>query len=84
MFNHVEYDSTSLADEYFRDQAAGIPVKLPENYFPDDDPSKQPSNRWRSHAHLLFGNWINQVYQTTEFNMADIGTRQTASQLQPA
>lgn len=84
MFNHVEYDSTSLADEYFRDQAAGIPVELPENYFPDDDPSKQPSNRWRSHAHLLFGNWINQVYQTTEFNMADIGTRQTASQLQPA
>lgn len=84
MFNHVEYDSTSLADEYFRDQAAGIPVKPPENYFPDDDPSKQPSNRWRSHAHLLFGNWINQVYQTTEFNMADIGSKRTVSQLQPA
>jgi len=75
MFNHVEYDSTSLADEYFRDQAAGIPVSLPENYFPDDQPSKQPSNRWRSHAHLLFGNWINQVYQTTEFNIADIGVK---------
>jgi homoserine O-succinyltransferase len=75
MFNHVEYDSTSLADEFFRDQSAGIPVNLPENYFPDDDTSKLPSNRWRSHAHLLFGNWINQVYQTTEFNMADIGVK---------
>ena len=84
MFNHVEYDSTSLADEYFRDQAAGIPVSLPENYFPDDEPSKQPSNRWRSHAHLLFGNWINQVYQTTEFNIDDIGSKQTLPQLQPA
>lgn len=73
MFNHIEYDSTSLADEFFRDQVAGIPVKIPENYFPDDDTSRIPRNRWRSHAHLLFGNWINQVYQTTPFDLAKIG-----------
>ena len=73
MFNHVEYDSTSLADEYFRDHAAGIPVKLPENYFPGDDTTKLPANRWRSHAHLLFGNWINQVSQTTEYDLGRVG-----------
>jgi homoserine O-succinyltransferase len=73
MFNHVEYDSTSLADEYFRDRSAGIEIKLPENYFPDDDPTRLPANRWRSHAHLLFGNWINQVYQTTEYDLSKVG-----------
>jgi homoserine O-succinyltransferase len=73
MFNHVEYDSTSLADEYFRDRAAGVEIKLPENYFPEDDPTRVPLNRWRSHAHLLFGNWINQVYQTTEYDLARVG-----------
>ena len=74
MLNHVEYDSTSLADEYFRDLAAGTKVNLPANYFPGDDPSQVPLNRWRSHAHLLFGNWINQVYQTTEFDLEQVGT----------
>jgi homoserine O-succinyltransferase len=73
MFNHVEYDSTSLADEYFRDRAAGIEIKPPQNYFPDDDPARLPLNRWRSHAHLLFGNWINQVYQTTEYDLSKVG-----------
>jgi homoserine O-succinyltransferase len=75
MFNHVEYDSTSLADEYFRDQAAGVPIKMPANYFAHNDPSQVPLNRWRSHAHLLFGNWINQVYQTTEFDLSQVGIR---------
>jgi homoserine O-succinyltransferase len=73
MFNHVEYDSTSLADEYFRDQSAGIPIKMPANYFTHNDPTQIPLNRWRSHAHLLFGNWINQVYQTTEFDLSEVG-----------
>ena len=73
MFNHVEYDSTSLAEEYFRDRDAGKPIDVPKNYFPGDDPAATPQNRWRSHAHLLFGNWINQLYQTTPFDMADIG-----------
>lgn len=73
MFNHIEYDSSSLSDEYFRDIAADKPVATPRNYFPKDDPTRQPENRWRSHAHLLFGNWINQLYQTTPFDPELIG-----------
>ena len=67
MFNHIEYDSTTLAKEYFRDIAAGTPPPVPHNYFPNDDPNLAPVNRWRSHAFLLFSNWINQVYQSTPF-----------------
>ncbi|WEX10064.1 homoserine O-succinyltransferase [Chelativorans sp. AA-79] len=74
MFNHIEYDSTSLKEEYDRDVAAGVPVEVPHAYFPEDDPSRPPLNRWRSHAHLLFGNWINQVYQTTPYRLEKIGT----------
>jgi homoserine O-succinyltransferase len=73
MFNHIEYDSSSLAEEYFRDTGAGRPIAIPRNYFPDDNPDRQPENRWRSHAHLLFGNWINQMYQTTPFEVDAIG-----------
>jgi len=73
MFNHVEYDSTSLGDEYFRDVAAGLQIAPPFNYFPDNDPGKPPLNRWRSHAHLLFGNWINEIYQTTPYVLDEIG-----------
>ncbi len=72
-FNHIEYDSTSLKEEYERDIAAGKQIRPPHGYFPGDDTSARPLNRWRSHAHLLFGNWINQVYQTTEFDLNDIG-----------
>jgi homoserine O-succinyltransferase len=74
MFNHVEYDSTSLADEYFRDVNAGVPIKMPHNYFPHNDPALTPQNRWRSHAHLLFGNWINEIYQTTPYDLEEIGS----------
>lgn len=73
MFNHVEYDSTTLAEEYFRDLAANPATSRPRNYFPDDDPARTPENGWRSHAHLLFGNWINQIYQTTPFDIRGIG-----------
>jgi homoserine O-succinyltransferase/O-acetyltransferase len=73
MFNHIEYDTTSLADEYFRDKTAGKPIELPANYFPKNDPDLPPENRWRSHAHLLFGNWINELYQTTPFDLSKIG-----------
>lgn len=73
IFNHVEYDSTSLADEYFRDTSAGVPIKMPKNYFPHNDPSLPPQNRWRGHAHLLFGNWINEIYQTTPYDLENIG-----------
>ncbi len=75
MFNHIEYDSSSLAEEYFRDLASPHPTAPPHNYFPDNDPTRAPKNHWRSHAHLLFGNWINQLYQTTPFDMAEIGRR---------
>ncbi len=73
IFNHVEYDSGTLADEYFRDVAAGVPIHIPHGYFPGDDTSRKPLNRWRSHAFLLFGNWINRLYQTTPFDIGDIG-----------
>ena len=73
VFNHFEYDSTTLKDEYDRDVAAGKTINVPVNYYPDDDPSQPPSNRWRSHAHLLYGNWINEIYQTTEFDLTKIG-----------
>jgi homoserine O-succinyltransferase len=73
IFNHVEYDSGTLADEYFRDVAAGKPIQLPANYFPQNDTGLKPLNRWRSHAFLLFSNWINQTYQTTPYDMEDIG-----------
>ena len=74
VFNHFEYDSTTLKDEYDRDVTAGKPINVPENYYPDNDPSQPPSNRWRSHAHLLYGNWINEIYQTTNFDLKKIGT----------
>ncbi|MDO5705997.1 MAG: homoserine O-succinyltransferase [Paracoccus sp. (in: a-proteobacteria)] len=73
IFNHLEYDSTTLKEEYDRDVAAGKAINVPRNYYPGDDPSRPPSNRWRSHAHLLYGNWINEIYQTTWFDMTRIG-----------
>ena len=74
IFNHLEYDSGTLKEEYDRDVTAGKPIEVPVNYYPDDDPSQVPTNRWRSHAHLLYGNWINEMYQSTPFDMAQIGT----------
>ncbi|WP_444462205.1 homoserine O-succinyltransferase [Rhodobacter capsulatus] len=73
VFNHFEYDSTTLKDEYDRDVAAGKPINVPANYYPDDDPSRLPMNRWRSHAHLLYGNWVNAIYQDTPYDIARIG-----------
>ncbi len=73
MFNHIEYDTNSLGDEYHRDVDAGKPIAPPANYFPGGNTSATPENRWRSHAHLLFGNWINEVYQSTPFRLEDIG-----------
>jgi homoserine O-succinyltransferase len=68
MFNHNEYDTTSLAEEYVRDVSAGLAIAKPVNYFPGDDPARPPENRWRSHAHLVFGNWINELYQATPYD----------------
>ncbi len=74
IFNHFEYDSDTLKQEYDRDVAAGTAINVPLNYYPDDNPAMTPLNRWRSHAHLLYGNWINQIYQTTAFDLDAIGT----------
>ena len=73
IFNHFEYDNETLKQEYDRDVANGTPINVPMNYYPKDDPSQKPLNRWRSHAHLLYGNWINEIYQTTEFDLTKIG-----------
>lgn len=77
IFNHFEYDSDTLKQEYDRDVTNGTPVKVPVNYYPDDDPSKPPLNRWRSHAHLLYGNWISEIYETTPYDIDRIGIDST-------
>ena len=74
IFNHFEYDSHTLKTEYDRDIANGTPINVPINYYPQNDPTKPPLNRWRSHGHLLYGNWINEIYQTTKYRLDEIGT----------
>lgn len=74
MFNHLEYDTRTLYNEYVRDiEARPETVKVPEYYFPMNDPAKTPHNGWRAHGHLLMGNWINRIYQTTPFKLEDVG-----------
>ncbi|MEL7099029.1 MAG: homoserine O-succinyltransferase [Pseudomonadota bacterium] len=77
VLNHFEYDSGTLNEEYQRDlsgnQVEGALIDMPVDYFPNNDPAQSPPNRWRSHAHLLYGNWINEIYQTTPFEMERIG-----------
>lgn len=71
---HSEYDADTLKNEYLRDKDLGIPVAMPQNYFPDNDDSQPPIVRWRGHANLLFSNWLNYfVYQTTPYDIATIG-----------
>ncbi len=77
IFNHFEYDSITLKEEYDRDVSNGTPINVPINYYPNDDPSREPRNRWRSHAHLLYGNWISEIYLTTPYDMAQIGSAST-------
>ena len=70
---HSEYDADTLAAEYFRDLDAGKPIEIPKNYFPDDNPEKSPLVTWRSHANLLYSNWLNYfVYQTTPYDIEKI------------
>lgn len=71
---HSEYDADTLRTEYLRDKNLGLPIKMPQNYFPGDDDTKEPLVRWRSHANLLFSNWLNYfVYQTTPYDIMTIG-----------
>ncbi|NCV49572.1 MAG: homoserine O-succinyltransferase, partial [Rhodobacterales bacterium] len=55
------------------DISAGKQIKVPQNYYPKNDPKEKPENRWRSHGHLLYGNWINSIYQSTPFQIDKIG-----------
>ena len=70
---HSEYDPDTLKGEYFRDLEQGKPIKIPKNYFPDDNPKKAPKVTWRAHANLLFTNWLNYfVYQTTPYDLGAV------------
>ena len=71
---HSEYDPETLKLEYLRDKKAGLPIDVPKNYFPNDDDTQDPLVRWRSHANLLYCNWLNYfVYQSTPYEVGDIG-----------
>ena len=73
VMGHPEYDRVTLVGEYKRDLAKGLPIEMPENYYPDDDPQKKPLLTWRAHGNNLYTNWLNYyVYQVTPYNM--IGT----------
>ena len=71
---HSEYDADTLKNEYLRDLSQGKPISIPKNYFPNDDPEKEPIVSWRSHANLLYSNWLNYfVYQTTPYDIDTVG-----------
>ena len=70
---HSEYDARTLEKEYLRDKNLGLPIAVPENYYPNDDDTKAPVVSWRSHANLLFSNWLNYfVYQNTPYDLTQI------------
>ena len=70
---HSEYSAHTLDKEYKRDLAKGLPINMPQNYYRDNDPNKEPLVRWRSHANLLFTNWLNYfVYQETPYDLTKI------------
>ena len=71
---HSEYDAETLQNEYLRDKKLGLDIKVPANYYPNDDDTKDPIVRWRGHGNLLFSNWLNYfVYQTTPYDIMSIG-----------
>ena len=73
LMGHAEYDRDTLKREYLRDVEAGVPIHIPEHYFPDNDPTRDPVVTWRSCAHLLYSNWLNYcVYQTAPYDIREI------------
>ncbi len=73
IMGHSEYDPLTLNKEYVRDKTAGLPIKIPKNYFPNDDDTQTPVSTWRAHANLLYSNWLNYfVYQTTPYDLKEI------------
>ena len=78
---HPEYDAETLGREYWRDVNAGKPIEIPKNYYPDNDPQKNPVSTWRSSANLLYCNWLNYfVYQTTPFDLQKIKEAHAATE----
>ncbi|MEO1856202.1 MAG: homoserine O-succinyltransferase [Rubritalea sp.] len=75
ILNHLEYDADTLGQEYTRDREAGEDTLMPENYYPNNDESQEPINRWRPYAFLLFNNFINELYQDTPFDLTQIKDR---------
>ena len=74
---HSEYDAGTLKREYLRDKNLGLPITVPYNYFPNDDPEKEPPVTWRSSAHMLFANWLNYyVYQSTPYDIREVGKKE--------
>ena len=74
---HFEYDADTLAKEYYRDIERGLDINIPVNYFPNNDPAKEPVVTWRAHAHLFFSNWLNyHVYQETPFELTAIQSKE--------
>ena len=71
ILNHLEYDAITLKEEFLRDKSENIGIQIPKNYFPDDDIQKDPINRWRPYAFLLFSNFINEVYQDVPFEFCN-------------
>ena len=70
IMGHAEYDALTLDSEYRRDINSGVEIEIPENYYPDDDPSKAPLVTWRAHGNLLYTNWLNYfVYQSTPYDL---------------
>jgi homoserine O-succinyltransferase len=70
---HSEYDALTLKSEYDRDIAKGLDIKVPKNYYPNDNPNSEPEVKWRGHANLLFSNWLNYyVYQETPYDPNEI------------
>ncbi len=76
---HSEYGAETLELEYQRDVAAGKPIAVPKNYYPNDDPTKPPLVSWRAHGNLLFGNWLNYfVYQETPYDITHVAAEKSA------
>ena len=75
IMGHSEYDPLTLKKEYDRDARQNKPINIPKNYYPTDDPSRHPYVKWRSHANLLFKNWINIIYQETPYDINEIGKK---------
>ncbi|MBQ9067625.1 MAG: homoserine O-succinyltransferase, partial [Eggerthellaceae bacterium] len=68
-----EYDHDTLKKEYDRDVAAGLPIQIPANYYPNDDPTRDPVVQWRAEAQLLYTNWLNYyVYQATPYDLNEL------------